>query len=153
MTEDESSEKSHDYPVEGHASLEIAATVASLITESQTQGVQSLEYSDVQIRVEEAAHQRRVEQQRLDHELAEAARDSSARRLRESREDRIRQRREDVTFAVFLGTPIAGLVFAAALSLWTTDQEARQFAHNLISLIFGGILGGLTGYFTGRSSK
>jgi hypothetical protein len=72
----------------------------------------------------------------------EAARDNSARR-----------RREDITFAAFIGTPLTGLVFAAGLSVWTTDTETRQFAHNLISLIFGGILGGLTGYFTGRSTR
>jgi hypothetical protein len=36
-----------------------------------TLGEQSFEYASVQIQVEDAAHQRRVEQQRLDHEREE----------------------------------------------------------------------------------
>jgi hypothetical protein len=118
-----------------------------------TIGDQSFAYADVRIRVEDAAHHRRVEQQRLDHELQEETRDNYARRMRESREDRARHRRETITFLVFIGVPIAGLIFAAALAVWTTEESTRQFAQNLISLIFGGILGGLTGYFTGRSGE
>lgn len=60
-------------------------------SDNRTVGDQSATYADVQIRVETAAHQRRLEQQRLEHELREEAKDNTWRRQREL-----------VTFAVIM---------------------------------------------------
>ena len=43
-------------------------------------GQQSFEYANIEIRVEDAAHQRRVDQQRLDHDLSEEAKNNDLRR-------------------------------------------------------------------------
>lgn len=113
-------------------------------------GVQMLEYADRQIRIDTAKHTHQIERDRLDHELQETTRDNMARRMRESRDDAARRMRENITFYTCIGVPIAGLIFGAALSIWTSDETTKLFAHNLISLIFGGILGGLAGYFTAK---
>jgi hypothetical protein len=136
-----------------HAELETTALEAGIVIAAGVVGPQTLrlEDADIQIQLETAAHQRRVEQQRLDHELNEESLDKAARRQREDKAHAARLRRENITFYAFVGIPIAGLLYGAGLSVWTMDETTKLFAHNLLALIFGGILGGLAGYFTGKS--
>jgi hypothetical protein len=107
-----------------------------------TVGDQSLAYADVQIRVEAAAHQRRVEQQRLDHDLAEEAKDNTWRRVR-----------ENITFGVVIIVVVGVFVGTVYVALTTNDPIRQTFAQGLATTIGGAIGGAFAGYVVGERRK
>jgi hypothetical protein len=110
--------------------------------ENVTIGQQSFEYASVQIQVEDAAHQRWVEQRRLDHELQEEKNDNNWRRIR-----------ENITFGVVIIVVFVVFVGTVYVAL-TTNEPARQtFAQSLALTIFGTVGGAFAGYMVGERSK
>ncbi len=112
-----------------------------VISDSQGEGTQRpfLELTDQGMKTQTALHEQYLERIKAEHELEQQAEDNKGRRLRQT-----------IAFNVVIGAVVIGLIFAALLSIWTTDDETRGWAHNFVTLIFGGILGGLAGYFTGK---
>jgi hypothetical protein len=101
-------------------------------------GQQSFEYASIQIQVEDAAHQRRVEQQRLDHELIEKAKDNELHRNR---------------FWLVVGLLVAILVVAGAVGIGHDQEETRRWAQNVVTTMIGGLLGAIAGYFTAKGGN
>jgi hypothetical protein len=111
---------------------------ASVITASQTIGDQQFAYADVQIRVDEAAHKRAVEQQKLDHAL-----------LQESKDNDLRRR----VFWLVVTLLLIVLAVSAAVGIGHDDEETRRWAQNVVTTMIGGLLGAIAGYLTAKANK
>jgi hypothetical protein len=111
---------------------------ASVISASQTIGDQQFAYADVQIRVDEAAHKRAVEQQKLDHTL-----------LQESKDNDLRRR----VFWVVVVLLLVVLIVSAAVGIGHDDEETRRWAQNVVTTMIGGLLGAIAGYLTAKASN
>jgi hypothetical protein len=122
----------------------VGAIHGLVIADSQDEGGQLpfLELTDQGIKTRTLFHEQHLERMRAEHDLEQQAQDNAGRR-----------RREDITYAVIIGAVVAGLIFSAVLSIWTTDDETRRWAQSFVTFIFGGILGGLAGYFTGKRDQ
>jgi len=131
---------------EGAANLEAQALLSAdaSVVESTTEGVQtfSIERQQLALKAEDAAHKRRLAEKRIQHELDEATKENDQRRLREM-----------IGFRVVVGTVVLGLVVGFSVDVEADNADTRRFAQGLVTLLFGGIVGGLAGYFTGRVGK
>jgi hypothetical protein len=103
-----------------------------------TLGDQSIEYAGVQIEIETAAHQRRVEQQRLDHELDQKTKDNDLRRR---------------SFWLVVVLLVVILSVSAAVGIGNENEETRRWAQNVVTTMIGGLLGAVAGYLTARVGK
>ena len=122
----------------GSPSTEVSASIVS----GSVTGDQSLTYADVQIRIETAAHQRWIEQQRLEHELREEAKDNTWRR-----------RRDIATFAVVTIVLVVILLGTTYVALTTVDPSRQTFAQGLATTIGGAIGGAFAGYAVAERRK
>ncbi len=130
MTEGEGRIVEGEVAFSATSSLEVGNTVV---------GVQSVEWADVQIRVATAEHQRKIEQQRLDHQLAEERKDNQYRRIREM-----------ATFCVVVVGVLALLFGSVAAAVFATDPATRTWAQQLAIGIASAIAGVLGGYMAGK---
>ncbi len=117
--------------------VEGAATLSAL-SGNVTVGDQSIQYAAVQIQVETAAHKRRVEQQRLDHELKEAQKDNYFRRWREL-----------ITFLVIIVGVAGLLLWSFYIAATTTDPTSQTWAQGFATALAGAIGGAFAGYAVG----
>ena len=101
-------------------------------------GQQSFEYASIEIQVEDAAHQRRVEQQRLDHELSEEAKNNDLRRK---------------CFWLLVIVLVVVLGVSSVVGISNDQEETRRWAQNVVTTMIGGLLGAIAGYFTAKGGK
>jgi hypothetical protein len=101
-------------------------------------GQQSFEYASIEIQVEDAAHQRRVEQQRLDHELSEEAKNNDLRRK---------------CFWLLVIVLVIVLGVSSVVEISNDQEETRRWAQNVVTTMIGGLLGAIAGYFTAKGGK
>jgi hypothetical protein len=85
------------------------------------------------------------------HELRAA--DAAHRREEQRKDNELRRHREKVVFYVVVGILVAGLVVGFIVAVEADNADTRRWAQGIVTLLFGGIVGGITGYFTGRSGK
>ncbi len=97
-------------------------------------GDQSFVVAGHEIEVEDAAHRRRLEQQRADDEIAQKKHD---------------RRKDWVTFCLVVGAMIVGLLLGVALIFRPPSAEASQWGLSIVLLI----LGALGGYITGSKTS
>ena len=95
-----------------------------------------------ELKAEAAAHKRRLDLMRLEHAQAQDA-----------QERRDRRRREMIGFYVVVGIALLGLTVGFAVAVEADNEDTRRWAQGLVTLLFGGIVGDLAGYFTGRVGK
>jgi hypothetical protein len=107
-----------------------------------TVGDQTIEYANVEIEVETAAHQRRIEQQRLNHELREETSENNWRRIR-----------ENITFGVVIVVVFGVFIGTVYVALTTNDPTRQTFAQSLATTIFGAVGGAFAGYMVGERRK
>src|SRR4051794_38823036 len=91
-------------------------------------GQQSFEYANIEIQVEDAAHQRRVEQQRLDHELSEEAKNNDLRRK---------------CFGLLVIVLVIVLAVSSVVGISNDQEETRRWAQNVVTTMIGGLLGAI----------
>lgn len=111
---------------------------------SRAQGEQRIEIArdELELKAATAAHKRQVERLRVEQEINEAREEGVARR-----------RREMVGFYVVVGVALAGLIVGSWVGVAAPDPETRRWAQSLVTLVLGGIVGGLAGYFSGRVGR
>ena len=119
------------------------STVSSVVN-SSTAGEQtfSAERGRHELKVAAEEHNRQMERLRTEQELAETREDNAQRRLREK-----------IGFFVVVGIAVLGLGIGFAVAVESQNDDTRRWAQGLVTLLFGGIVGGLAGYFTGKVGR
>lgn len=124
--------------VEGAAAL-------SAVSGNVTVGDQSVEWADVQIRVETAAHQREIEKRRVERELERDEREED-----EKSKDRHHQRiRDNCTYAVVVVLVFLGLIGSFYVAATTTDPTRQVWAQGFTTTIAGVVGGAFAGFLIG----
>lgn len=119
-----------------------ANLTSSVITSSQTTGDQTFRVAETQIKVEDAAHRREVEKQRLDHELSQDL------------EDRKLQRwREKATFIIVTGGVVLLILSSVVVAAVSKDPTRQAWAQGFASVLVGAIGGAFAGYLVGDAKK
>src|SRR5215218_4664887 len=96
--------KTEDDPLSVEMSAHSALEVSGFVVSGSTTGDQSFAYAGLQMEVEDAAHRRDMERQRVQRELEKDKREED-----EKYKDRHHQRiRDNCTFAVVVGLIIVG---------------------------------------------
>jgi hypothetical protein len=134
-------------PIELRATSSMEAT-GSVISGSDTIGEQTLAFAEanIQIQIEDAAHHREIEKQRVQREL-----DSAERSEEEDFKDRHWQRiRDNCTYAVVVGLIVVGLVACFLVAVNATDPSLKTWAQGLTTTIAGVVGGAFAGYLIGE---
>jgi uncharacterized membrane protein YdbT with pleckstrin-like domain len=140
MVDEDDAADGENSPLEGHASVSIAAGAATL-TAGDTVGAQQLAYADVQIRIETAAHQREIETKRLEREL-EHDRLEQHEKLTERRHQRLR---ENASYCVITALVVGGLIASFYFAVSTADATTRTWAQGIVTTLAGGAAGAFFG--------
>jgi predicted benzoate:H+ symporter BenE len=72
------------------------------------------------------------------HQRQEAARDNTQRRI---------------LIYIVVGVVIAGLVAATLVGTWADNDDTRRWAQGIVTLLLGGLLGAVGGYFSAKPGK
>ena len=125
----------------GRANLEVGGFVAS----GSATGDQSFAYAGIQIEVEEAAHRREIEKQRVKREIEK---DEGAEN--EAVKDRHWQRvRDNCTYGVVVLLIILGLAGSFIVAVTSNDPSLKTWAQDLTTTIAGVVGGAFAGYLIG----
>jgi hypothetical protein len=116
----------------------------AIVVEGEPEGrlAFSAELGQYELKAADAAHRRQVALAKLQHDLAEQRLDNARRRQREM-----------VGFFAVVGIAVVGLVVGFGVAVWSDNGDTRRWAQGLVTLLFGGIVGGLAGYFTGKVGR
>jgi hypothetical protein len=114
----------------------------SVARENVTVGDQAVEWANVQIRIEDAAVERRIRQERHEHDLREESKDNTFRRWREM-----------ITFAVVIIVVVGVFVGSVSVALTTDDPIKQTFAQGFATTLAGAIGGAFAGYAVAERKK
>lgn len=108
------------------------------------EGRQTLSFEPTPMQLKAAAqqHKQQTETQDRVHE-----------RLQETKDNDARRQRETVGFYLLLTVVLSGLVASGIVGVASHNADRRDFAQAVCTLILGGLLGALAGYFTGKATK
>lgn len=111
----------------------------SRVRSNRTEGTQTLstEQIDAQIKAIVATEKQHRETERHHHQLTEEQKDNELRRL---------------ALKVLMGVVVLCLITSFVVAIKTQNDTTRLWAQGIVTLILGGIVGGVTGYF-GRGGK
>ncbi len=120
------------------AVLGAAHLSGSSFRESRAEGEQAFshERSEHERRVQSAERKFELDRLKLEHLQAQERLHSASQRQREM-----------MGFYVVVGVVVVGLALGPTLA------RTRRWAQGLVTLLIGGIVGGLAGYFTGKVGK
>lgn len=99
----------------------------TVVTASHTVGDQSFQYTDLQIRVETAAHQREMEKQRVQREL-ERDRLEQREKLTERKHQRFR---ENASYSIITALVVVGLIASFYVAVNVSDPTTKTWAQVL----------------------
>jgi hypothetical protein len=115
------------------------------VDDAGARGEQSVVIADQVIEVEDAAHRRDMERQRVQRELEKDKREEEEKFI-----DRKHQRwRDNCTYAVVVGLIISGLVGSFYVAVTSTDTTRQIWAQGLTTTIAGVVGGAFAGYVIG----
>jgi hypothetical protein len=144
MSEEETPQ-SEGVPLSAEMRAQSGLVVSGFVATGSTTGDQSFEYAGLQIEVEDAAHRREMERQRVERELEKDKREEDEKFI-----DRKHQRwRDNCTYAVVVGLIIAGLVGSFYVAVTSTDPTRQVWAQGLTTTIAGVVGGAFAGYIIG----
>jgi hypothetical protein len=113
------------------------------LTWSQTQtGEWNLERAQHELKADTQAHRQR-----------EAAEEARFRREEATKDNDQRRWQQRLLFSVVIGGIAIGSMFTMAVIALADDTESVARAWSLLSLIMGGLIGGVAGYFTGKGGR
>jgi hypothetical protein len=113
------------------------------LTFSETRpGVWDVKRAQHELKVATTVHQQQLEAEQARHQLEHEAKDWDQRR-----------RQQNTVFWLVTIALAAALVLSWVLILVSDDQNTRAQAWSIVTLVVGGLLGGVTGYITGKSGK
>ena len=116
-------------------------TTFSIFARTQ-EGEFSLERAKFEERALAAAHRRQLE-----------AEEAQLRREETRKDNDLRRRRELIGFYVAVGASLVVLAISFVVAVAAENDGVRNWSQGIVTLVMGGIVGGLAGYLTGRSTK
>ncbi len=94
-----------------------------------------------------AEHERALEQLRVEHERAMDE-------LRHQQTEVVKDNAQRRTIVNAVGIILIGmLALSFVVAIWAENDGTRDWAQSLVTVILGGIVGGMAGYLTGRSTR
>lgn len=116
----------------------------SSFRESRAEGEQafSKEQSEHERRVQSAERKFELDRLKLEHQQEQERLHSASQR-----------HREVIGFYVVVGVVVIGLAVGSYVGTNAENAETRNWAQGMVTLLIGGIVGGLAGYTTGKVGK
>jgi hypothetical protein len=117
-------------------------TVSGLTFKENQQGDWTVERAKHELRAETTARKLELDAERLRHEIEEEKQDNAQRR-----------HRDQFAFYVVVGVLVGILIVGIWIGIQADNSDTRAWGQSLVTLIVGGIVGGLAGYVTGKGGK